>query len=73
MEYMLIGEEHRPMGEEYRSMGEEYRSMGEECLFGIIAGSGFSENVSLFYTKFFAVTKNRQGLRSVRLGGIITL
>ena len=66
MEYMLIGEEHRPMG-------EEYQSMGEECLFGIMAGSGFSENVSLFYTKFFAVTKNRQGLRSVRLGGIITL
>ena len=66
MEYMSIGEEHR-------AMGEEYWSMDEECLFGIMAGSGFSENVSLFYTKFFAVTENHQGSRSVRLGGIITL
>ena len=66
MEYMSIGEEHRAMGEEYWSM--------DECLFGsIMVGSGFSENVSLFYTKFFAITENHQGSRSVCLGGIITL
>ena len=73
MEYMSIGEEHWAMGEDNWAMGEEYWSMDEECLFGIMVGSGFSESVSLFYTKFFAVTENHQGSRSVRLGGIIIL
>ena len=73
MEYMSIGEEHQAMGEDNQAMGEEYWSIDEESLFGIMAGSGFSENVSLFYTKFFAVTENHKGSRSVCLGGIITL